>query len=153
MIFEAIPSFRDKWKLLQKHYQSLTNQSLRLALARTRHERRFTRVPRRGPQKTDFGAAWGGLVDFLAPVPESEFGPPWGGSVDFLVIPKDSEGDSWGLARNFKTSNGSLRMLPTSIRGRLWKLGSEGPNPTSPGFLVIPKGSEEGFQVPTLGNP
>ena len=69
----------------------------------------------------------------------------------FLVIPKDSEGESWGLARNFKTSNGSLRMLPTSIRGRLWKLGFEGPDPTFAGFLVIPKGSEVDFQVPPVG--
>ena len=68
----------------------------------------------------------------------------------FLVIPKDSEGESWGLARNFKTSNGSLRMLPTSIRGRLWKLGFEGPDPTFAGFLVIPKGSEVDFQVPPV---
>ena len=67
------------------------------------------------------------------------------------VIPKDSEGESWGLARNFKTSNGSLRMLPTSIRGRLWKLGFEGPDPTFAGFLVIPKGSEVDFQVPPVG--
>ena len=60
----------------------------------------------------------------------------------FLVIPKDSEGDSWGLARNFKTSNGSLRMPPVSIRGRLWKVCFLGPNPTCPGFLAIPKDSE-----------
>ena len=71
----------------------------------------------------------------------------------FLVIPKDSEGESWGLARNFKTSNGSLRMLPTSIRGRLWKLRFLGPSRPSAGSLVIPKDSEEDFQVPTLGNP
>ena len=38
-------------------------------------------------------------------------------------------------------------MLPTSIRGRLWKLGFEGPNPTFAGFLVIPKGSKVDFQV------
>ena len=44
-------------------------------------------------------------------------------------------------------------MLPTLIRGRLWKVCFLGPNPTCPGFLVIPKGSEEDFQVPTLGNP
>ena len=69
----------------------------------------------------------------------------------FLVIPKDSEGESWGLARNFKTSNGSLRMLPTSIRGRVWKLGSEGPNPTCAGFLVFSKDSERDFQVPPVG--
>ena len=69
------------------------------------------------------------------------------------MIPKDSEGDSWGLARNFKTSNGSLRMLPTSIRGRLWKLGFEGPDPTFAGFLVISKGSEGGSQVAPRGNP
>ena len=67
------------------------------------------------------------------------------------LIPKDSEGESWGLARHFKTSNGSLRMLPTSIRGRLWKLGFEGPDPTFAGFLVIPKGSERDFQVPPVG--
>ena len=71
----------------------------------------------------------------------------------FLVIPKDSEGESWGLARNFKTSNGSLKTLATLIRGRLWKVCFLRPNPTSPGFLVIPKGSEVDFQVPTLGNP
>ena len=44
-------------------------------------------------------------------------------------------------------------MLPVSIRGRLWKVCFLGPNPTSPGFLAIPKGSEVDFQVPTLGNP
>ena len=81
---------------------------------------------------------------------KTEFGSPWGGFVDFLVIPKDSEGDSWGLARNFKTSNGSLRMLPTSIRGRVWKLGFEGPNPTCAGFLVVSKDPEWDFQVPPL---
>ena len=27
---------------------------------------------------------------------KTEFGLPWGGFVDFLVIPKDSEGESWG---------------------------------------------------------
>ena len=75
-------------------------------------------------------------------VPKTEFGLPWGGFVDFLVIPKDSEGESWGLARNFKTSNGSLGMLPTSIRCRVWKLGFEGPNPTCAGFLVFSKDSE-----------
>ena len=69
----------------------------------------------------------------------------------FLVFSKDSEGESWGLARNFKTSNGSLRMLPTSIRGRVWKLGSEGPNPTCAGFLVFSKDSERDFQVPPVG--
>ena len=42
-------------------------------------------------------------------------------------------------------------MLPTSIRGRLWKLGFEGPDPTFAGFLVIPKGSEVDFQVPPVG--
>ena len=71
----------------------------------------------------------------------------------FRVIPKESEGDSWGLARNFKTSNGSSKTLATLIRGRLWKVCFLRPNPTSPGFLVIPKGSEVDFQVPTFGNP
>ena len=75
-------------------------------------------------------------------------------NVDFPGCPgvvEDSEGESWGLARNFKTSNGSLRMLPTSIRGRVWKLGSEGPNPTCAGFLVFSKDSERDFQVPPVG--
>ena len=40
-IFDAISSFRDKWKLLQKRFDILTNQSLRLALAKRRHERQF----------------------------------------------------------------------------------------------------------------
>jgi hypothetical protein len=42
MILDAIPSFRDKWKLRQKHFEFLTNQSPRLAFARTRHEREFS---------------------------------------------------------------------------------------------------------------
>ena len=44
MIFEAIPSFRDKWKLLQKRFEFLTDQSPRLAPARTRHEREFPKA-------------------------------------------------------------------------------------------------------------
>ena len=79
---------------------------------------------------------------FPGVVPENRIRLTMGRFVDFLVIPKDSEGESWGLARNFKTSNGSLKMIPTSIRGRLWKVGFLGPNPTSPGFLAIPKDSE-----------
>ena len=43
MIFEAIPWFWDKRELLQKRFGFLTGQSLRLALARTRHEREFPR--------------------------------------------------------------------------------------------------------------
>jgi hypothetical protein len=66
------------------------------------------------------------------------------------VFSKDSEGESWGLARNFKTSNGSLGMLPTSIRCRVWKLGFEGPNPTCAGFLVFSKDPEGDFQVSPL---
>ena len=134
MIFEAILSFRDKWKLLQKHFEFLTRQSLRLALARTRHERRFFRIPRRGPQETEFGLAWGGFVDFL-------------------VIPKDSDGDSWGLSQNFKTSNGSLKTIPTSIRGRLWKLRFLGPDRPSAGPRVISKGPEGVSQVTPRRNP
>ena len=41
MIFGAIPSFRKRSKLLQKQYGILTRQTLRLALAKTRHERGF----------------------------------------------------------------------------------------------------------------
>ena len=54
VIFGAISPFRDKWKLLQKHFEFLTNQSLRMALAKTGHERGFLRgVPGRS-DKTAF---------------------------------------------------------------------------------------------------
>ena len=36
-------------------------------------------------------------------------------------------------------------MLPTSNRGRLWKLRFLGPTPSLAGFLVIPKDSGRGF--------
>ena len=85
----------------------------------------------RMPPTSNRGRLW--KLRFLGPTPTF---------AGFLVIPKDPEGDSWGFARNFKTSNGSLRMLPTSNRGRLWKLRFLGPNPTLAGFLVIPKDSE-----------
>ena len=73
---------------------------------------------------------------------KTEFRSPWGGFVDFLVFPKDSEGESWGLARNFKTSNGSLKTLPTSIRGRLWKVCFLGPRHGSAGSPVFCEGPE-----------
>ena len=51
VIFGAISPFRDKWKLLQKHFEFLTNQSLRMALARTRHEREFLRGREKTPER------------------------------------------------------------------------------------------------------
>ena len=56
-----------------------------------------------------------------------------------------------GRRQNFKTSNGSLKKLPTSIRGRLWKLRFLGPSRPSAGSLVISKGSEVDFQVSPVG--
>ena len=57
-------------------------------------------------------------------------------------FPRVPNGIPRGLSQNFKTSNGSLKTLATLIRGRLWKVCFLGPNPTSPGFLAIPKDSE-----------
>ena len=53
MILDAISSFRDKWKLRQKHFEFLTNQSPRLALARTRHEREFSGAIQVGARNGD----------------------------------------------------------------------------------------------------
>ena len=52
----------------------------------------------------------------------------------------------WG--RNFKTSNGSLKTLPTSIRGRLWKVCFLGPRHGSAGSPVICDGPERVSQGP-----
>ena len=153
------------------------NSDKRISPVRGCQERTFPFPPPRVPQnheapvlvipKDSEGDSWGFARNFktsngsLRMPPTSNRGRLWklrflGPNptfAGFLVIPKDSEGDSWGFARNFKTSNGSLRMPPTSNRGRLWKLRFLGPNPTFAGFLVIPKDSEGDSWVSTRGNP
>ena len=65
-------------------------------------------------------------------------------SSGFPVIPR-------GPTRNFKTSNGSLKTLPTSIRGRLWKVCFLGPRHGSAGSPVICEGPERVSQGRPVG--
>ena len=134
MIFEAIPSFRDKWELLQKQCEILTRQSLRLALARTRHERQLFRTPRRGPQETEFGL-------------------PWGGFVDSRVIPKDSEGDSQGSEPKLQNVQRELKNDPHVDS---WTSLESMPSGTQTRFRRVPsdlRGSRTGFPGVPRRNP
>ena len=56
---------------------------------------------------------------------------------DSVRFPWAPNGIPRGLSQNFKTSNGRLKTLATSIRGRLWKVCFLGPRHGSVGFPVL----------------
>ena len=138
MIFEAIPSFRDKWKLLQKQFEILTSQSLRLGPAKDVHVSGKT-----GSASETRKRRWECVVEKNIGLHCGKTTPGVPGNPIRVTVGQiaGNHRDPCRIHRrsrqNFKTSNGRLKTLATSIRGRLWKVCFLGPRHGSAGFPVL----------------